>query len=521
MSKKYRIKKAMFSTLSSLYERLYGVDLDGYTDNERTTVTSSYASDTDQKYELRNAKAVNTKLTRNLYHNRDNKYVLAAHLVKPIVNNLVSFTDEPEFISNNKKLNSVFDSFKIPYDEVHRIAERDGDVFVWPQWDIEEDNIKFVVIPPEVVKEIWLDPVTKKHIGYKFRERMSYSKEDNVNAYADLTFIITADKIERKFIVDGKETVNRVKNPFGFIPIIQFANDKESYELRGHSELENIEPLLKFYHDMTLDAGSTQHRDGRPKTKVTTDSPKTWLNNNFGDGTWEAVASGKAKVSMQDRDLYINRASEDIQYIESNKATGDYSKLSEIAFMNLVEGSETPEILFGANMGTNLSAAIEQRPIWRKKVKKHQKQYNDSWYKLITNAFKIYSFATFSKLIIDFDLKWPDPDFASTKEKADALNVMSNALVKLKEFYLMSNEEIHDTLNKADLVIVENDFNKHDKQVSDTVEKMAERRAKTEPKKETADSSGINDNNGKPDGDSTVEEDPDEETDVDGGKTNG
>jgi len=49
-------------------------------------------------------------------------------------------------------------------------------------------------------------------------------------------------------------------------------------------------------------------------------------------GTWAQVKEGNASISLQDRDLFVLEGDEDIQYIESNKATGDYTKLSETAF---------------------------------------------------------------------------------------------------------------------------------------------------------------------------------------------
>jgi len=442
---------------------------------------------------------------------------LSAHLTKPIIDPLVTFIGKPRFITANKRLQTVYDSFNVPYFDSHRIAIRDGDCAIWPQW--KKDHVEFLIVPPETIHDIQVDPDTKEILKYILKERIVHSYKENAYVHSTITIEITP-KTVTKTIQSDEPIFSKVvtsKNPFNFIPLVLFTNDKEPFELRGHSELENIEPLLKFYHDMTLDAGKTQQRDGRPKTKVTTASPQTWIDNNFGTGTFERVKAGGATVSMQDRDLFINKIGENVEYIESNKATGDYSKLSEIAFMNLVEGAQTPEIIFGANLGTNLAAAIEQRPIWRQKVTRYQSNYNDSWVDLFKKAFAIQGFATFTNLDREFELEWPDPDFASTKEKADSLNVMANALVKLKEYFVMSDEEIHDTLKHNKLVVVKDDFSKHDSEVTSTVDKTSKRRKKIEPAKENADSSGLNN-------DPTAvedEEEPEEDTEVEDGKTNG
>jgi len=514
------IGKRLFASLDNLYERLYGVDLTGSTNSVRETMHNSLGTETTPSYALNNAKTLNTTLTRNIYRNRDNKYALAGQLTKPIIDNLVAFTGIPRFITENKKLKAVYDEFEVPYRNVHRMAVRDADCYVWPQW--QDDNVEFVVIPPEVVTETWIDPITKKVIGYLLKERVVYSTPKDKNAIADIQIAVTAETITKSIIIEGNPTSSNIfPNPFKVLPIIHFSNDKEPFELKGHSELENIEPILKFYHDMTLDAGITQKRDGRPKTKVTTSMPGVWIDNNFGSGTWDLIKAGQAKLSMQDRDLFINKENENVEYIESNKATGDYAKLSEIAFINLIEGSQTPEIIFGANLGTNLAAAVEQRPIWKHRVERNQNQFKKNWDTVLKLAFKIYGFATFSNLNREFELEWPDPDFASTKEKADSLNIMSNALFKLKQGFMMGDEEIFNTLKKYKLLVLEDKFEKHDKQITDSVDVTAERTKKVTPVKETIANTGANDDDAEDDPAADGKDDPGKDTEVDNGKENG
>jgi len=514
------IVKRIFSSLSDLYERLYGVDLTGSTNNEREVLFSNSGQDANATYNLNNAEVLDTALTRNIYRNRDNKYALAGQLTKPMIDNLVAFTGVPRFVTENKKLQQVYKEFTVPFRDVHRMAARDANVYVWPQW--QENNIEFVVIPPEVVKTCWIDPLTKKVVGYVLKERVVHNTKKKNGVITDIEITVTAASVTKKITTDGqKVTTNILDNPFKTIPLIHFANDKEPFELGGHSELENIEPILKFYHDMTLDAGITQKRDGRPKTKITTDQPATWVDNNFGTGAWAAMKAGQASLSMQNRDLFVNRVNEDVEYIESNKATGDYSELSKKAFMNLIEGSETPEIIFGANLGTNLAAAVEQRPIWKLRVERNQNQFKKNWDEVLKLAFKIYGFATFTNLEREFEFEWPDPDFASTKEKADSLNVLSNALWKLKQGFIVSDEEIFNTLKNYKLLVLEDNYKKHDNQVSETVDVTAERTEKIEPAKDTAANTGANDDDADADPDADGKNDPEKDVEVDDGKENG
>jgi len=521
MSKRQPLLKKLLlssvSTLSSLYDQLYSET----TGNTRQIVSKSGISIPSYPvYKLDLAERVDTTLTRALYRNKDNRYSLAGQLAKPIIDNLVSFIGKPEFMYTSEAQKKVFDKFVVPYKNIHRMSTRDGDDAIWVQW--QNDHIEFVVIPPEVIKEVWIDPVLKTITGYKLKESTSYSKKEETSARSTTEIEVTATYFKRTSQIDGNQEEATVVNPFGVIPIVMLPNDLETFEIRGHSEYENIEPMLKFYHDMTYEAGVSQKRDGHPKSKVKTGSIGNWVDNNFGAGTWAQVKEGNASISLQDRDLFVLEGDEDIQYIESNKATGDYTKLSETAFTNIVEGSGTPEIIFGANLGTNLAAAIEQRPIWRKRVTDKQEQFSPMWQKVFELAFMVYNYATFSNIGSKFTLEWPDPDFASTKEKADSLNIYANALVKLKENYLVGDEEAHTTLKKLNLLNLEHDFEKHELDIEKTVAKTAKRRLIAPPQGKTQASAGVGGEEDTGEGDNADAEDGGkEDAKVDGGKTNG
>lgn len=453
--------------------------------NERTVVVNTN-SEVNSVYDYRGPRTVDYSFVRKLYRNRLQDYALGGQLTKPIIDTCVSFIGMPEVRSVNDKTVKAIEEFKqvLPFHTVHRVAEREGDAFVWPQWDDKNKNLKFVLIPGETIKRIYIDPITKEVIGYKIEEEVQYANEKNDNQRMKITLYINKDRI-RRVITESTDNMNGEKtimNRFGFIPIIQFTNDKEPWELRGHSELENIEPQIKLYHDITLEAMHAQKRDGHPKAKVKTRNVQSWIDTNFGDGAFEQLKAG-AKISLKDKDLYVCKTGlnggedEDISYIEANKTTGDYSVMSELSFTNIVEGSQTPELVFGANMGTSLASVREQRPGYIKKIEKKQLQYDESWRKLIVAALIIKGFATFETYKNnDFNLSWPTPDFASEKEKAETLNYMSTSLIKMKNGHLIGDEAIHKTVKKFEILDIEQDYEKHAKDIEGTAELMVKRK---------------------------------------------
>jgi len=473
-------KMARFAT--SLMEQLFGEE---FVVRERTTIVH----DGDNQYTAENYATppiVDAKLVRSLYHNTDNRYALAAQLVKPIIDANVSFIGVPIVRSKDNAVLEAVKTFnnQLPFNIVHRIVEREGTAYVWPQIDLD-GTIRFEVIRPETIKTTFIDPMTKKIVGYIIKDEFSF--KDTADQVHNITIDVTIDeKRITKQVTCDVATINKPavthRNVFGFLPIVTFLNDAEPWEQHGHSEIENIEPQLKLYHDITVEANRAQKRDGHPKMVIHTNDVKEWVENNFGAGYYEQLRKGLVKLTLDQRDLYlcstgggIESDREDVKYAESGKATGDYNSVIEKTFTNIIEGGQTPEIMMGASMGASLSSVKEQRPAYIKKIAKKQQQYATSWRKLIVMALMIKGFVEFKEYNTDdFTLTWPTPDFATEKEKADTLNTLSTSLIKMRQANIIGDKEIYATIKKFDILEVEQDDTKHKKDIDDTAKFIIE-----------------------------------------------
>ena len=402
---------------------------------------------------------------RQIYHNTNKNYALAGQLVKPIINNNVNFIGIPTLFGNKKVL-KVIDEIKIDYRKIHKSIEIDGTVFVWPQWDQKEEKIKLIQIPINVVNEIFIDPITKEITGYRLKEHVVYNALNEANKQVDIEYVITADISILSVIGDMTKKVV-TKNPFGIVPIIRFSNDRDDDEMYGHSEFESIAPQLRFYHELTYEAGAAQSRDGHPKLKVTTKNVKQWIDNNFGAGTYGDIAAGNGTISMEDRDLFINAEGEDVSYLYLNKTSGDYNRLSETTFTNIVEGSETPEINFGANFGTSLASVKEYRPVWIKKIEAKQYEREQSWLKVYEIILVIHNFVHFKNLKSDIEMQWPRPNFASIKEQSDIIKSFATAIQVLRTQGAVTKEEVYNTLKKLDIFELISSFKEHEEIIID------------------------------------------------------
>lgn len=433
------------------------------TEKAKTTAEIDYAYPT----------KTNVKLARDLYYNKNKNYTLAAQLVKPIINNNVNFVGIPT-LKGNKKAIQVIEAVDIDYRKIHKAIENDGSVFIWPRWDDEEQKIVLWQVPLDVVDDIFIDPITKKITGYRFKEKVTYNTAKATNQQASIEHVITEDKIVQR--VQGSINKTRTfKNVFGKIPIVHFSNDKLDCELYGHPEIENIMPQLKFYHELTYEAGAAQSRDGHPKMKVTTKNPKQWIDNNFGAGAYENIKEGKSSISMDDRDLFLNAEGDDVAYVYLNKITGEYNKLAEICFTNIVEGSETPEINFGANIGTSLASVKEFRPIWVKKIEAKQYERTSGWLEVYSFILDIYNFVNFKAIKNDLKLSWPKPDFTSVKEKAEITKGFANAIASLRQDSALTDEEIFNTLSSLEIFAMMETYKAHQEVINNEAEQKAKK----------------------------------------------
>lgn len=419
---------------------------------------------------------VDHRMARDLYRNMDNGYALSAHLLRPVIDGTLSFIGKPVLKSTDAALASKLKELEGQVDarQIMRVATREGTAFVWVQW--EGGKPKFVVPRPETVTVVQ-DPLSKEVTGYIIDDTFSHIDIDGNEYQTTVTVRIT----EGKVVKETKSTDPSVKtgvvshrNPLGFLPIVIFANDSEPWEVRGHSDITPIEPTLKVYHDLFYEAVHAQRRNS-PKLKIITNSVRKFIENNFGVGMYDQVQAGR-ELNLDDREVFVLEKppvgeGDDMDFVTAAKTTGDATALLEMAFMNTVEGSQTPEVVFGANMGASLSSVEEQRPAFIRRVEARQEQFGKSFKRLFDMALAVMAHAEYGEASYDYTLSWQKPDFSTDKEKADTMNVTITALIKARNNSLMGDREIHRTLAGKTYVDVESDYDTHMEEVAETQER--------------------------------------------------
>jgi len=417
-------------------------------------------------------------LCREIYRNVNQQYALAGQLVRPIINNNVHFIGQPKLTGNKKALN-VLKDIEFSYRNVHKMIEIDGNFLLWPRWDIRKKKVIVELISTDLIQKTLIDPLTKKVIGYILSETVYYTTEANFNAMCKITHTVTDKK--QVITAEGSELNYKktIPNPFGVLPVVLFANDRLGNDIFGHSEIEPIEPQLQLYHDLTYEAAAAQKRDGHPKLKLTTKDVQKWINNNFGPGTYADIAAGDTVLSLDNRDFFVNQGDDKIEYLYLAKTSGDFKALSETTFTNIVEGSETPEISFGANLGTSLASVKEYRPIWIKKIEAKQAERGEGWKQVYELVIMIHNFVHLSNVISDdIDIVWPKPNFVSVKERAEILTGVATAIEKLSAAMAITEEEAFDTIKEMDIVELAETYAEHKKEIERLKDEAEQQRTK-------------------------------------------
>lgn len=387
-----------------------------------------------------NSTRVDYELARQLYHNTHDDYKLGAGFAKPIINTLAGFMGVPRFRCQDEEGQEVLDEHVNRWvsrmQRTHQLSLRDGDCFVMLAnlenddllYPDEENRIDFIIIPPEQVADIELDPITRRPKAYTIEAR---AKWDNGQREYTVTQKIMADRIA--VIVEGDApeglTSETRPNPWGFIPIIHFKNEPEETELYGTSELEPIEPYLKAYHDVMLHAMQGSKMHSTPRLKLKLRDVQAFLANNFPEALKAVQRGEQVNIDLKGHELLIFTDEEDASFIEARSTIGDAEALLKLLFYCIVDVSEVPEFAFGVHTPSSHASVKEQMPLLIRRVARKREMVTENWQTLARMLLVMHSKITGKKFeSYEVGITWDAVIERDEKEYADTINTLVNAL---------------------------------------------------------------------------------------------
>lgn len=416
-------------------------------------------------YVLNSAERVDYEMARKLYRNELENYKLGAGFCKPIINTIAGFMGVPHFRCADEEAQAVLDEYVSGWVSrmvrTHLLALRDGDCYVMlvnvedddPLFPKEKDKarIDYVIIPPEQVQSIEVDPFTHRPLAYTLRAKVQWVDNGVTKEYT-ITHRYTAEEIQITVEGEAPEGVSDdVKpNKWGFIPIIHFKNEPEESKLYGTSELEAVEPYIKAYHDVMIHAlqGSKMH--STPKLKILTKDVSQFITNNFGEEVLAKYERGEpVKLDLNGHELLILEAGEDAGFVEARSATGDAQALLQLLFYCIVDTSEVPEFAFGVHTPSSHASVREQMPLLIRRVARKREMFTECW-QLLARMVLVMAAKANGKHFDSYDVlvTWDAVMERDEKEYAETVKTLVEALDIAVRGQMMSLEAAVDLLQQ-------------------------------------------------------------------------
>lgn len=410
---------------------------------------------------------VNYELARELYYNENDKYKLGAWCAKPVINTCVGFMGVPAFRSEDESAQEALDDFfshnVSRQQQTHRDALRDGDCWVWitREEDLDEAlypesggvHLVYNIIPPEQISNIIRDPLTGIPIEYILISDHEWIDDSGTKQTSRIEQRISK-KLRKITVLDGPVPPGMMKeeeadNVWGFIPIVQFSNERDVSAANGRSDLEPIEPFMKAYHDVMKHAIQGSKLHSTPKLKLKLKDVAAFLKNNFGIDDPEQFAREGKKINLENRELLIFQDEEDAQFIEVQSAIGSAGDLLKFIFYCIVDVSETPEFAFGTHTPSSHASVKEQMPILVRRVARKREHFTESWEHLARIVLAMTAKASGKKFATHTtSLLWDEIDPRDDKEIAEELRTIVEALSSAVGSYLISYESAVNFLAK-------------------------------------------------------------------------
>lgn len=398
---------------------------------------------------------VDYKLARELYQNKNKKYELGSAFVKPVINSTVGFMGVPHFTIEDEEAQGLLDDFVLENTSkmirTHSNALKLGDCYVWitrekrnnPLYPEKKERLIYNIIPPEEVKEIILDPVTREPTAYILESKQEWKGLDGTKRTAKIKQSITATERIIEITGDKPEGIEAgtFTNAWGFIPIIHFKNEPDETMKYGQSDIEPIEPYIKAYHDVMLHAlkGSKMH--STPKLKLKLKDVGAFLANNFGVEDPVKFAKEGGTINLDGHEILFLTEDENAEFIEVKSSTGDAKVLLKMLFFCIVDITETPEFIFGVHTPSALASVKEQMPIMVNKIRRKREQFAEQWQLLarmvlaMSSQVRGYKFSDYT-----VSLGWDEVDPRDDKAMAETLKNVTTGLKEALNTNIISEE---------------------------------------------------------------------------------
>lgn len=427
---------------------------------------------------------VDVRLSRALYRNVEPRYKLGAGFSRPAINVPVGFMGAPILRAAKGSddeaqdwLDRLAPQWEGAYRSIHKAVFIDGEALARirpanrsPAYGAlfgpEDRDLELTYEPSEAFEILHMD----EDIGAVEAVRVKhafYVEEGGRSVERFLWETLTPTEMILEY-ENNYRPKRRIPNPLGFVPAVHIKNESHRHELRGRSELEPLEPYMKFYNDVMLHAGSASNLHSTAKLIVRVQDVETFLNNNF---TEAEITDGRLRFKDKDvlffetgaPEIGVTSASayeEGAEVIQATAPLGDTNTLLEYIFLNIVDVSEVPEWAFGGAIASSKASVSEQSAPLVHKTNRKRSEFANPHALLGRMALRQLGFSA------RVEVSWDDLAQRDTKSEAEAVKTLGEILIALNDADIMSKKAIVEELRpylKSLLPYVQNDESRDEK----------------------------------------------------------
>lgn len=375
------------------------------------------------------------------------KYTYGAIFGKPIINSCAAFAfaglkaprvgveDENGDLINN----FLYRERKRLYDML-RFGSRDGDNFVRVNYN--EGDVYLEFIDPNIIDVVTDEENINVVIGYDLTHvfyenpKVKTGKKVIKEEYRNQNPYYTKKVLDEK----GKVVEIEENNEFEFLPIVHFANEKDTGSIYGVSDYQNLYELMKAYNVIMQNAIKGTVYNSQP-TPIITGIKKfgSLLSSNFKKKSTAKSDDGVSDYSIKwkPNKMVLLGDGQDMKMLNIPDHVTPATKMLEYLFYCIVQASETPEWVMGTAVASSKASVSEQVAVMVNKAYRKRADIEEPIYEII-DIFLQYMINTgeikgSSIENIDISLEWPP-----IVEEDQTLNL---ELIKvLKELGLITDE---------------------------------------------------------------------------------
>ena len=396
-----------------------------------------------------NRLVANSDLTKGIYRNTYPGFKLAGSLVYPMINHPVFFMGVPSFMipgDDNDQINQdimdLVEKMTVAMKNIHIQSHRDGTVWVWPRYNSKLMKIEWEFIPDKSVSDVITDIHTGEIIRLYTDELISvstrYNNIENVRRIREYTRTkITTTYPER---APGVKLDDRtVRNVIGILPI-NFSNDADSDEIRGHSDIERIISILKMYHDVSLAEAQDVATFRTKQVQTVVKDAEEWLKAQ--GSSLDEFANGDFDIAKND--FVINKGEEKTDFVIPDRVVDGPEKVLKRLFRQIVEASALPEIIWGVKTEGNANTAEEQMLTLLQYVQDKRVRKKAKYLELITASLRLLSIVNGSGQSFDgLKIKWNSLDNVSDKTKSEIFRNFAQGLSAVMNVASLSKKQLY------------------------------------------------------------------------------